>query len=67
MNNDDKICQLIDVACPEDERVKEKEDEKIVKYQDLARELRKIWNMEVEIIPIVIGKLGTIPTRSKDD
>ena len=47
--------------------VKEKEDEKIVKYQDLARELRKIWNMEVKIIPIVIGVSGTMPTRLKDN
>ena len=49
VNKNDKTCLLIDVACPGDERVKEKEDEKIAKYQDLARELRKIWNMEVYI------------------
>ena len=47
--------------------MKEKEDEKVVKYQDLARELRKIWSMEVKVIPIVIGVLGTIPARLKDN
>ena len=26
---------------------------------DLARELKKLWNMEVKIIPIVIGAFGT--------
>ena len=67
VNKNDKTCLLIDVACPGDKRVKEKEDEKIAKYQDLARELRKIWNMEVKIIPVVIGVLGTIPTRLKDN
>ena len=30
------------------------------KYLDLARELKKLWNMEVTIIPIVIGALGTV-------
>ena len=27
---------------------------------DLARELKKLWNMKVTIVPIVIGALGTI-------
>ncbi len=27
---------------------------------DLARELKKLWNMKVKIIPIVIGAFGTI-------
>ena len=34
---------------------------KIEKYQDLARELRKIWNKQVKVIPIIIGALGTTP------
>ena len=34
--------------------------EKKDKYLDLARELKKIWNMKVTIIPIVIGAFGTI-------
>ena len=29
-------------------------------YLDLARELKKLWNMKVMIVPIVIGALGTI-------
>ena len=31
------------------------------KYIDLARELKKLWNMKVTVIPIVIGALGKIP------
>ncbi len=38
-----KMCHLIDIAVPGDIRVAKKETEKIQKYQDLARELRKIW------------------------
>ena len=30
------------------------------KYFDLARELKKLWNMKVTIVPIVIGAFGTI-------
>ena len=29
-------------------------------YLDLARELKKLWNMQVTIIPIVIGDFGTV-------
>ena len=30
------------------------------KYLDLARELKKLWNIPVTIIPIVIGAFGTV-------
>ena len=30
------------------------------KYLDLVRELKKLWNMQVTIIPIVIGAFGTV-------
>ena len=28
-------------------------------YLDLARELKKLWNIKVTIVPIVIGAFGT--------
>ena len=55
------ICKIIDFAVPYDSRVDAKEMEKIEKYQDLARELKKIWNTRVKVIPIIIGALGTTP------
>ena len=39
--------------------VKLKETEKKDKFLDLARELKKLWNMKATVIPIVIGALGT--------
>ena len=30
------------------------------KYLDLAREMKKLWNMKVTIVPIVTGAFGTI-------
>ena len=41
-------------------RVKLNEKEKRDKYQDLARELKKLWNMKVTVIPIIIVVLGTV-------
>ena len=40
--------------------MKLKECEKRDKCLDLAKELKKLWNMKVTIIPIVIGALGTV-------
>ena len=36
------------------------ECEKKDKYLDLARELKKLWNMKVTFVPILSGALGTI-------
>ena len=54
------ICKIVDFAAPADYRIKLKEIEKRDKYLDLARELKKLWNMMVTIIPIVIGAFGTV-------
>ena len=38
-----------------DYRVKIKESKKLEKYQDLARELKKLLNLNLTVIPIVVG------------
>ena len=43
--------------------IEEKEKEKIEKYQDLRRELQKIWNVRVKIISLVVGSLAAIPKQ----
>ena len=45
---------------PADHRIKLKECEKKDKYLDLARELKKFWNMKVTIVLIVMGAFDTI-------
>ena len=52
-------CQTIDFAIPYDTRVDDKEVKKIEKYLDLARELKKVWNMKVTVVLLVVGALGT--------
>ena len=44
-----------------------KEDEKEEKYQDLAREIRKMWGVRTKVIPIVVGAVGKIPLRLKEN
>ena len=55
-----RICKIVDFAVPADHRIKLKECEKKDKYLDLDKELKKLWNMKVTIIPIVIGAFGTV-------
>ena len=59
----ERSCKLIDLAFPGDSRIEEKEKDKTEKYEDLGRELQKIWNAKVNIIPLVVGSLGAIPKR----
>ena len=40
INKKERTCQLVDFAVPEDYRVKQKENEKMDKYLDLARDLK---------------------------
>ncbi|XP_063596689.1 uncharacterized protein LOC134773418 [Penaeus indicus] len=64
-NKDKRTCLIIDVTCPFDYRLPEGEREKIDCYDELKRELKRIWNCrEIKIVPIVIGAFGTISTRS---
>ena len=44
---------LMDFAVPVDHRVKIKEGEKRSTFLDFVRELNKLWNMRVTMIPIV--------------
>ena len=56
-----RTCKIIDSSASGGSRIEEKEKEKIEKYQDLKRELQKIWNVRVKMIPLVVGSLGAIP------
>ena len=56
-----RTCKIMDFSVSANHRIKLKVSRKKVKYQDLARELKKnkLWNMKVTILPIVIGSIGT--------
>ena len=61
MDKKAKSCVFIDVAIPVDCRTREKEIEKIEKYQDLKRDLKRLWSLKnIEVVPVIVGFLGCI-------
>ena len=48
-------------------KIKESEKKKKDKYLDLARELRKQWNIRMTVITAMIGVLRTIPKGLEED
>ena len=58
---------IIDVAIPGDDRVKDKELEKLEKYQLLKDEIAKVWRMrKVIVVPVVIAALGAVSVNFKE-
>ena len=60
INKKERNCKIVDFAVPANHRIKLKECEKKDKYLNLARELKKLRNMKMTIIPIVIGAFGIV-------
>ena len=58
-----KTCKTVDFAVPADNRVTLKESEKRDKHFDFPRGLKKLENIKVTFIPIVIGALCTVTKR----
>jgi len=59
-DNTERTCMLIDVAISGDRNVIKKEAEKILKYEDLTIEIKRMWNVKTKVIPVIIGMTGTI-------
>ena len=53
--------RLLDFAVPRDHIVEIKESEKRCKYLDLAREMKKLWNMKVVVILVLVQIVRTGP------
>ena len=59
-----KGVKIIDIAILGDNRVKDKEIEKLEKYQMLKEEVQRLWEMmSVTVLPVVIGALGAVSQR----
>ena len=56
----EKTCMLIDMTVPSDKNISVKVVEKLSKYKDLEIEIERMWHMKTQMIPVVIGCLGTI-------
>ena len=63
IDRDESMWYIVYFAISMDHHVKEKEEENIDKYMDLAAEVRRQFWMKTVIVPIVLGALGTVPTK----
>ena len=54
-------CHLVDFVVPADHKPKMKENEERDKYLDLVGELKKLLNMKMTVIPIIVSMLGSVP------
>ena len=43
-----------------------KEAEKVAKYMGLSAELNRMWGINTEVIPVVVGGLGTVTNNLGD-
>ena len=56
-----KTAVIIDLAMPLDKRIIDKKKEKIEKYQNLKREILRLWNIKkIDVIPVVLWALGRV-------
>ena len=55
LNKMEKTATIIDVAIPGDKRIIDKEKEKTEKYQNLKREIQRLWNLKkIDVIPVIL-------------
>jgi hypothetical protein len=43
-----------------DRNVIKKKAKKILKHEDLTTEIKRMWNVKTNVIPVIIGATGTI-------
>ena len=61
VNKMEKTVIIIDDAVPGDKRIIDKEKENIEKYQNLEREILRLWNLKkIDVIPVVLGLLEVL-------
>ena len=56
----ERTCRIVNIAVPIHHRIKLKGSKTKDKLLNLARELKKLWNMKVMVIPIEISVVGTV-------
>ena len=67
VNKNERSCAIIDIAIPVGIRVCEKEKEKIERYQELNREIKRMWNIRsIKVMPLVLGVRGSSSKKLKN-
>ena len=66
VNKNERSYAIVDIAIPGDIRVSEKEKEKIKRYQELKREIKRMLNIRsIKVIPVVVGALRSTSRKLK--
>lgn len=61
LDQDDKTMWVMEMSCPAENRVREKEEEKTEKYRPLMFELSKTYHeYKVRFLPLIIGVMGGV-------
>ena len=67
VNKNERSCAIINIPIPGDMRVSKKEKEKIERYQELKREMKRMWSIRsIKVIPVVVGALGSTLKKLKN-
>ena len=67
-DTDNSTCKVIDVCVPLDTNVELRETTKRNSYIDLVDQLQRIYpKYKYTIVPIIVGALGTIPKKLKEN
>ena len=61
MEKNTNKCLIMDVACPVDNNLILKRNEKLDNYSELRLEIARMWDKETSIVPVIIVALGSIP------
>ena len=67
VKNNERSCAIIDIAILGNIRVSKKEKEKIEGYQELKREIKRMWNIKsIKVTPVVVEELGNTSKKLKN-
>ena len=57
-----KICQIVEVSVPLDINLSQVREDKEFKYLLLTSQMQQMYNnYKIEVIPVLVGALGSIP------
>lgn len=59
------MCKIVDFSIPQDSRVEQSQNEQFEKFQDLARDIKRISQAKLKVITLVVRALWTIQRALK--
>ena len=67
LNKNERYCVINDIAIPGDIRANKKGRKKNERFQEVKREMKRIWSIRsIKVIPVVVGALCSASKKLKD-